>query len=111
MCNIISTIMTAKAKFKGMLKKNKLDKINRTKNAVEAQLIIRQQQALTIIDKNHNLNQLHRTAKVGLTKKMKFTMLKKGDIFHIRNFPNMDFTVIAEGRMDVKWYNLSDIGS
>ena len=39
---------------------------------------------------------------------MRFTHLVKGDEFKFKNFPRVDFFVMAEGRLEVTWYNVTD---
>ena len=80
-------------------------------NKNNADSIMKERYGLKLIEKCHSLNHLHYIAKLSLIKKMKFHKLAKGDTFKLHNFPNIDFMMIIEGRMEVKWYNLSDIES
>ena len=46
-----------------------------------------------------------------LISKMKFQTLEKGDIFTFRNYPKIDFCMIAEGRLEISWYDVVDLKS
>jgi hypothetical protein len=39
---------------------------------------------------------------------MKLNWLYKGDIYKFKGFPNIDLFIMAEGRLEVKWYNIMD---
>lgn len=39
---------------------------------------------------------------------MKCTYLKKGDKYRFKNFPNLGLFLMAEGRLEVRWFNLED---
>ena len=64
---------------------------------------------LKVIDKCPTLNGLNHVIKLSLVPKMKFTYLKKGDIYKFQNFPNLGLFLMAEGRIEVQWFNLIDL--
>ena len=39
---------------------------------------------------------------------MNIIHLTKGETYHFRNFPLIDFFVMAEGRLEVNWYQQDD---
>lgn len=34
--------------------------------------------------------------------------MEKGQIYKFRNFPKIDFVIVAEGRLQVEWFQQSD---
>jgi len=63
---------------------------------------------MEVIDKCRTLKGLNPIMKSCLIRKMRFTYLVKGEEFKFNNFPKIDFFVMAEGRIEVKWFNLLD---
>jgi len=68
-----------------------------------------EQLCLEIMDKCKTLRGLNPIMKKCLIDKMKFTRLRKGDEFKFKHFPKIDFFLVAEGRIEVRWYNVLDL--
>lgn len=122
--NIINKVLLAKAKFKGLLKR-KLERMNQKykqsfkagavaegdKNKLEEAIKKgREKLRLEVIDKCSRLRDLHPHLKLCLAEQMKFTYLSKGEVFKFRNYPNIDMFIMAEGRLEVKWYDATQTG-
>ena len=43
-----------------------------------------------------------------LFKNIKIIHLKKGETYKFKNFPGLGLFIMAEGRLEVKWFNLID---
>ena len=61
-----------------------------------------------IIDKCPTLINLHPIVRQGVIKAMKFVTLNKGEKFLIKRWPRIDFFVIVEGRLSLRWYEILD---
>lgn len=97
---LMTVVMTAKAKFKSLLNRKYQQGLASYQEFKEKQ----RKEGLRIVDKQHSLKDLHPVAKTRLINSMKFHRLRKGDTFKLHNFPAIDFTLVAEGRMEVQWY-------
>lgn len=113
--NIINFLMTAKVKFKNLLiNKHIREEKAAAKYATAAQmddmkLMQYMKGCLKVIDKCPTLNGLHPVMKSSLVPKMEFIYLKKGDIYKFKNFPNLGLFLMAEGRLEVKWFTTNEI--
>lgn len=110
MFNIVSLVLTAKARFKALLD-NKFNRQLKMQNPDMQTRVKEQHECLKIVDRIPVLKDLHLIAKVCLFKKMTTRRLDRGEKFQLRNFPCMDFTMIMRGRFRIKWYSLTSTES
>lgn len=54
------------------------------------------------------LKDLHMSGKMCVARTLKTRYYKKGETMFIKNFPKIDFLLIIEGRMEIKWFDLTD---
>ena len=75
----------------------------------DAAVKLHEKKCLDIIDDTRTLKQLNPIIKECLIGKMKFRTLKKGEEYFFSNFPKIDFFLMTEGRIEVKWYDILDL--
>ena len=57
-----------------------------------------------IVEKCHVLKGMHEIFKRQVNEKINIIELSKGESYNFKNYPLIDFFVVAEGRIEVNWY-------
>lgn len=106
----MNLVMIAKSKFKKLLK-NKFasPKGSCAKQASEIRKRKHEMMCNTVIEKCYTLQGLNPIMRQSLYPYMKFVYMNQGDVYRFKNFPGLGLFVMAEGRMEVRWFHLKDV--